>query len=119
MKKIIILRHQNEMKFSREFFQMEIPKELSLMVYIIVSICLIILSVIIFGRIDDVIKTNGFVRTKDNVSSVNNVIAGKIIELNYKPGEKICKNDVLYRIDASSYEAQRNILSYKWLKLTY
>ena len=113
MKKIIILKHQNEMKYSREFFQMELPKELSFIVYVIVSICLIIFSVIVFGRIDDVIKTNGHVRTKDNVSSVNNVIAGKIVELNYKPGEKINKNDVLYKIDSSTYDAQRNMLVYE------
>lgn len=110
MKKVIVLKHQNDMKYSREFFQMEIPKEFSLIVYVIVSICLIILSLIIFGRIDDVIKTNGFVRTKENVSSVQNVIAGKIMELNYKPGEKVYKDDVLYKIDSSTYEAQRNML---------
>ena len=95
MKKTIILKHQNDMKYSRDFFQMEIPKELSSTIYIIVVICLLILSVIIFGRIDDVIKTNGYIRTKENVSSVNNVIAGKIIELNFiispKNGQKIPK----------------------------
>lgn len=110
MKKTIILRHQNEMKYSREFFQMEIPKELSLIIYVIVSICVIIISVMIFGRIDDVIKTNGYIRTKSNVSSVNNVIAGKIVELNFRPGEKVKKNSILYRIDPSTYEAQRNML---------
>ena len=58
MKKVIVLRHQNEMKVSREFFQMEIPKELSRTIYLIVAICLIILGIIIFGQVDDVIKTN-------------------------------------------------------------
>ena len=110
MKKTIILKHQNDMKYSRNFFQMEIPKELSSTIYIIVVICLLILSVIIFGRIDDVIKTNGYIRTKENVSSVNNVIAGKIIELNFEPGEKVYKDEVLYKIDSSTYEAQRNML---------
>ncbi len=110
MKKVIVLKHQNDMKYSREFFQMEIPKELSLGVYVIISICLLVLALIVFGRIEEVVKTNGFVRTKDNVSSVQNVIAGKIIELNYKPGEKVYKNDVLYRIDSSTYEAQRKML---------
>lgn len=113
MKKVIILRHQNEMKFSRDFFQMEVPKELSQTIYVIVTICLIIFSVMIFGRIDDVIRTNGFVRTKENVSSVQNVIAGKIVELNYKPGEKVSKGDVLYKIDSSSYDAQRNMLCHE------
>ena len=38
MKKVIVLKHQTEMKYSREFFQMEIPKELSQTIYVIVSI---------------------------------------------------------------------------------
>ena len=113
MKKVIVLKHQNDMKYSREFFQMEIPRELSYTIYVIAAICFIILGVIIFGRIDDVIKTNGYVRTKDNVSSVSNVIAGKIVELNYKPGQKVNKNAVLYKIDSSPYEAQRNMLLYE------
>ena len=113
MKKMIVLKHQNDMKYSREFFQMEIPKELSLIVYVILSICTIAISVIIFGRIDYVIKTGGIVRTRDNVSSVNNVIAGKIVELNYKPGERVYKNDVLYKIDSTTYEAQRSMLIYE------
>ena len=113
MKKMIVLKHQNDMKYSSEFFQMEIPKELSLIVYVILSICTIAISVIIFGRIDYVIKTGGIVRTRDNVSSVNNVIAGKIVELNYKPGERVYKNDVLYKIDSTTYEAQRSMLIYE------
>ncbi|MEE3312721.1 MAG: HlyD family efflux transporter periplasmic adaptor subunit [Treponema sp.] len=113
MKKIVVLKHQNDMKFSKEFFQMEIPKELSFIVYVIGSICLAVFLLIIAGHIDDVIKTNGYVRTKYNVSSVHNVIAGKIVELNYKPGEKVLKGDTLYKIDSSIYEAQKNFLVYE------
>ena len=109
MKKVIVLKHQDEMKYSREFFQMEIPRELSQTIYVIVSVCLITIFVVLFGRIDEVIKTQGYVRTKENVSSVKNVIAGKIVELNYKPGEKVSKGDILYKVDAESYEAQRNM----------
>lgn len=110
MKRTVVLRHQNDMKFSRDFFQMEIPRELSFIVFLIVAVCVIAVSIIIFGRIDDVIKTSGYVRTKNNVSSVSNVIAGKIIELNYRPGEKIQKGDLLYRIDSTVYEAQRDLI---------
>lgn len=113
MKRVIVLRHQNDMQYSREFFQMEIPKELSLIVYTIISICLIALCIILFGHIDDVVKTNGHVRTKDNVSSVSNVIAGKIIELNYKPGEKVNKGEILYKIDSTTYDAQKNMLMHE------
>lgn len=110
MKKVIVLRHQHEMKFSREFFQLKIPKELSVIIYLIVAVCFVTISVVLFGQIDDVIKTSGFVRTKENVSSVRNVIAGKIVELNYNPGQKVSKDDVLFKIDSTEYEAQKNIL---------
>lgn len=113
MKKVIILRHQNEMKLSRDFFLMEIPKELSRTVYLIVSVCFLIVLLMIFGQIDDVIKTQGVVRTKENVSFVQNVISGKIVELNYEPGQKVFKDDVLYKIDSSTYEAQRNMLQFE------
>ena len=109
MKKIVVLKHQNSMKYSREFFEMAIPKELSITIYLIVSICLIAVGIIIFGRIDEVIKTQGCVRTKVNVSSVSNVIAGQIVELNYLHGQKIKKGDILYKIDPSIYEAQKKM----------
>lgn len=110
MKNVIVLKHQNKMRYSREFFLMDVPKELSLCIYIIVSICLSGVLIVVFGRIDDVIKTKGYVRTKANVSSVHNIIAGPIVELNYLPGEKVEKDEVLYRIDSTNYDTQRNQL---------
>ena len=67
-----------------------------------------------FGKIDDVIKVSGVVRTKENISSVKNVISGKIIEKNYKPGQQIRKGDFLYKIDPAIYDSQReNLVSEK------
>ena len=100
MKKVIVLKHQTEMVYSREFFQMEIPKELSQIIYVIVAICFFTIAVILFGRTDEVIKTQGYVRTRENVSSVKNVISGKIVELSYKPGEKFAKDEMLYKVNA-------------------
>ncbi len=59
-----------------------------------------------FVRIDDVIKAGGIVRTKDNVSGVHNVIAGRITDRYYSPGAMVHKGDSLYRIDSSAYDAQ-------------
>ena len=64
----------------------------------------------IFGKIDYVIKVNGIIRTQENVSSVKNVISGKIIEINYKPGQKVSKGAFLYKIDPSIYDSQRENL---------
>jgi membrane fusion protein, peptide pheromone/bacteriocin exporter len=111
MKRVIVLQHQNDMLYSREFFLLEIPEEINVLFYTICILFAVAAGIIIFGRIDDVIKVSGIVRTKENVSSVKNVIAGQIIEIDYKPGQKVYRGDILYKIDPSIYNAQRESLS--------
>ncbi|HAH62859.1 MAG TPA: hypothetical protein DCL73_12255 [Treponema sp.] len=111
MKKVLVLQHQNSMIYSREFFLLEVPREVSVLFYTVCILVLVAVCIVLFGKIDDVVKVNGIVRTKENTSTVKNVISGKIIELDYKPGEKVIKGDILYRIDPSIYEAQRKNLA--------
>lgn len=102
------------MVYSKEFLQLKIPSEVRAMLYVIVLLVLTAIVLVFFGKIDDVIKVDGIVRTEENVSSVKNVISGKIITKNYKPGQKVCKNDFLYEIDPSIYDSQRqNLVSEK------
>ena len=111
MKKAIVLQHNAEMEYSREFFDLQVPKETNILLYAICLLCLVAFAAITFGRIDDVTKANGIVRTQGNVSSVRNVIAGKIEEIHYSPGQKVCKDDVLYSLDPSLYNVQQENLS--------
>lgn len=98
--------------YSKEFLQLKIPKELRILLYSIISFFTIGLLIIIFGKIDDVIKVDGIIRPKANVSLVRNVISGKIIEINYKPGQFVRKGEFLYKIDSSMYDSQReNLIS--------
>lgn len=60
-----------------------------------------------FGKIDDVIKADGIIRTEENISSVKNVIGGKIIKKNYKVGQKVLKNEFLYELDPAVYNSRR------------
>ena len=110
MKKVLVLQHQNDMALSKEFFLLEVPKETIVLFYAIVMVVLTVLGIIIFGKVDDVVKVNGIVRTRENVSYVNNVIGGKIMEMNYKPGSHVAKGDFLYRLDPSVYNAQHDNL---------
>ncbi len=119
MKKIVVLKHQNEMKFTSEFFRMEIPQELSFLIYLICIICITFLYIICFGQVDDVIKTRGSIRTKENVSSVRNIISGPIVQLNYKPGEKVEKDDILFQIDAADADFQMNIVKFDIFDLEF
>lgn len=78
------------MVYSKEFLQLKIPSEVRAMLYVIVLLVLTAIVLVFFGKIDDVIKVDGIVRTEENVSSVKNVISGKIITKNSKPGQKVC-----------------------------
>lgn len=114
MKNQVILKHHNHLKSSREFFLMKVPEELDVFFYSIIFFVVIALMIVIFGKIDDVVKVRGIVRTKENVSSVKNVIAGKITEISYEPGQKVCKGDELFKIDSTIFEAQKeNLLAVK------
>ena len=113
MKKILVLQHQNKMKYSREFLQIKIPIELEILLYTVTSFFIMSIFIITFGKIDDVVKVNGIVRTNQNVSSVKNVISGKIVEKNYLPGQKVQKGDFLYKIDSSVYDIENEKLEYE------
>ncbi len=110
MKKIFVVKHQNKMKYTQEFIQLKIPREVFIMLYSIIIFFIVCLGILIFGKIDDVVKVSGIVKTKENISNVTNIISGKIIELNYKPGQKVYKGDVLYKLDPSIYNAQKENL---------
>lgn len=101
------------MVYSKEFLQLKIPPEIRVLLYTVIALFIIALLFLFFGKIDDVVKVHGIVRTKGNVSSVKNVISGKIIEKNYKPGQKVFKGDFLYKIDPAIYGSQRENLVYE------
>ena len=98
------------MVYSKEFLQLKVPAELKILLYSILLLVISLFALLFWGRLDDVIKVKGFVRTKENVSLVKNVISGKIIRINYKPGQKVKKGDFLYELDSSIYDSQRKSL---------
>ena len=98
------------MVYSKEFLQLKIPSEIRFLLYSIILLFITAIGILLFGKIDDVIKVNGIIRTEENVSSVKNVISGKIIEINYKPGQKVLKGSFLYKIDPAIYDSQRENL---------
>lgn len=117
MKKVIILKHINNLKYSKEFFFMKIPHSVNILFYSVVLFFFIGIGILIFGKVDEVIKVYGVVRTMENVSAVKNVISGKVIKINYEPGLYVHKGDLLYSLDPVSYEAQKKDLENNILDL--
>ena len=96
------------MVYSKESLELKVPSEVQVLLFSIVFLVAVALGIIFFGRIDDVIKVNGIVRTSENVSVLHNVISGKIVNKNYKPGQKVLQGDFLYELDSSVYDSQKN-----------
>lgn len=111
MSNVVLLRHQNEMQYSKEFFLLTVPKEIYMLIALVTFLCAASLFILIFGKTDETIHSSGIVRPQENVSSINNVIAGQIVELDYFPGQYVTKGNVLYRIDPRIYEARNSTLS--------
>ncbi len=101
------------MKNTREFFLLKVPKELNILFYVTFFFFITCICIICFGKFDEVIKVHGIVRTKNNVSIVKNVLEGQITAIYFKPGQRIHKNDILYKIDSSIYDTQKNVIDSK------
>lgn len=97
--KQLVLEHGNMMYFSREIMELTVPKEVNTVFYTIICIIVLLLISLASVRINDVVKTAGIVKTKSNNSTVNNVIAGKINKIFYKPDQFVREGDILYSLD--------------------
>ena len=61
-------------------------------------ICILLLSICLI-KVDEVVKVQGIVKTETNISTIKNIVSGKIVKINYHPGKKVCKGELLFKID--------------------
>ena len=61
-------------------------------------ICILLLSICLI-KVDEVVKVQGVVKTETNISTIKNIVSGKIVKINYHPGKKVCKGELLFKID--------------------
>ena len=107
---IFVIKHQNEIPHSKSFFLLQIPNGLFILFSTTIILIVLAFLLILFVPIDDVVRASGVVHPLQNISSINNVIAGKLTALYYKPGQIVRKGDLLYKLDDSVYEARKRSL---------
>ncbi len=84
----------------------------SVIIWIITLLLFIFFIFISFAPFEEVIKVNGFIRPKKNISTVSNAITGRIKSITYKTGQFVQKGQLLLEIDPSQLEADKtSILS--------
>ena len=108
--KQLVLEHKDMMYYSRELVHLCVPKEITVMFYTIVSLVVCLIVLLLTVKINDVVKVSGIVRTETNNSSVNNIIAGQIETIFYKPGQFVERGDSLFSLKKDVYQTVMNDL---------
>lgn len=106
MKKVVLYPTSCLTGFS-EVMQHEEPKGLHNILWITSLLIVSLIAFLFFGRIDDVVRAQGIVRPKSNVSCVKNITSGEIQELYFKPGDYVHSGDRLLSIKPDALEAQK------------
>lgn len=106
----LVLNHSNMMYKSQELIQLRLPVEVNVMMYTILVLFLCVGIAVCTVHVNDVIKVPGIIRTKENVSSVKNVLSGKIDQIYYSPGQLVKQGDILFSLNKDIYESLRKNL---------
>ncbi|MGI5078426.1 hypothetical protein [Treponema maltophilum] len=88
MKEPVTLYTLDRLEYSQEILLYKEPKELSLTIWIIVSLFVAALCWVIFGKMEETVRSRGVVRPVSNISQVKNAVSGEITGLYYRPGER-------------------------------
>lgn len=108
--KNVILLMDSEVHLSKEYFYSRKPVIQRLFIWIITAILFITLFWLGFANFEEVLKINGTIRPVENISTVQNIISGKISNVSYKTGQVVTKGEILLEIDPTQLESQKNSL---------
>lgn len=108
MKPIII--NMDEMSASKEVYESKPGKAGLIFLYSILALFVISIIWMVFGKIDEVVKSEGIIRPNSDISTVINQTEGKITEVNVEDGTIVKKGDCLYQVDCSAQKSQKDYL---------
>ena len=98
--------------FTQEYFMNKKPSSQRAVIWIISFLLLLVLFFISFAKFEEIVKVAGYIRPKENISSVSNAVTGRIKSISYKSGQYVTKGQLLLEIDPTQLEADKiSILS--------
>ena len=97
--KKVILHDEKYLTSLTDVFLQKTTKFGQVIIYsVFFVICILLLSICLI-KVDEVVKVQGIVKTETNISTIKNIVSGKIVKINYHPGKKVCKGELLFKID--------------------
>lgn len=107
------IRNLQDITYSREVYEAKPKPIIAIFIYIVLVILLVTILWMYFGEIDMVVKSNGYVRPNDKVSTVENMISGKVDKVNLENGQKVKMGDILYTINHENLLLDKKLLKEK------
>lgn len=107
MKKLNLIV-SSELTFRKELLLRKEPPATQVLIWSSLLLLLSVFCWIGFGKMEEVVKASGLIRPMSNISLVHNVIAGEVLDVCYKPGQKVDVGDVLLKIRPDVFMAQKH-----------
>lgn len=96
-----------QITYSRELFEAKPAKFVSYLIYIFISILIICLAWAYMNEIDIVARGQGIVRPSEQINTIRIEYTGKLNELNIYEGIHIEKGDILFELEHSTLDLQK------------
>lgn len=115
MKKVI-LHDEKYLTSLTDVFLQKSTKFGGVIIYSVFFVICILLFSICLIKVDEVVKVQGVVKTETNISTIKNIVSGKILKIYYRPGKKVSKGELLFKIDdenlLSEFKTQNEYLKF-------
>lgn len=98
----------NELSDSRQVMEAKPNKFTSIFIYILLGAICIFITWAWFSEKEIVVKVSGIIKPNEQSCVVSNMVAGEIKEVNMENGQDIKSGQVLYKIDDSNLQNQKN-----------
>lgn len=98
----------NELSDSRQVMEAKPNKFTSIFTYILLGAICIFITWAWFSEKEIVVKVSGIIKPNEQSCVVSNMVAGEIKEVNMENGQDIKSGQVLYKIDDSNLQNQKN-----------
>lgn len=75
----------------------------------LITVCAVLIAAVLWAALapmDDVVKADVFLRPVDSISSIKCVTSGEIFLKNFENDQTVCKGDLLFSLDTSTYQTE-------------
>ncbi|MCY6355559.1 HlyD family efflux transporter periplasmic adaptor subunit [Clostridium sp. ZS2-4] len=104
------IRDLNEITDSIELLEAKPHKFTSIFIYIIALILLSALTWSYFSKIDVVVKADGVLRPNDEISTIKNIVTGKVKDIYFRDGQSVKQGQILYTIEHNELILQQKTI---------